>query len=203
MRRLGRRRWMFRRGQSSTGYAMPLAQSVDMGTTSMPGPQAGTPGQIPVMMPMNRCGDGQLTGQEQCDDGNQIDTDGCRNNCQTSQCGDGVRRTDLAMGAPGYEACDDGNTVSGDGCSFTCALEQGWNCVAEVGTNRSACTSNCGDGQVVGAEQCDDGNTEDGDGCSAACQREMLCGNMRVDVGEGATKRQTIAQTVWCRSPRH
>ena len=60
----------------------PSAQAADMGTTSMPGPQAGTPGQMPIMMPMNRCGDGQLTGQEQCDDGNQIDTDGCRNNCQ-------------------------------------------------------------------------------------------------------------------------
>ena len=58
---------------------------------------------------------------EQCDDGNDIDGDGCESDCTLSDsvvCGDG--RTD----AP-FETCDDGNSVGGDGCSALCEVERG------------------------------------------------------------------------------
>ncbi|MDC0672017.1 hypothetical protein [Nannocystis radixulma] len=58
------------------------------------------------------CGDGHHNpaAGEWCDDGNQIDTDECRNNCTT--CGDG----DIHPG----EECDDGNDVDDDACSNEC-----------------------------------------------------------------------------------
>ena len=51
-----------------------------------------------------------FNGVEECDDGNEIDTDGCRLTCQVVRCGDGV--------FAGVEECDDGNQVGGDGAEF-------------------------------------------------------------------------------------
>ena len=66
------------------------------------------------------CGDGRLVDEigEDCDDGNNIDGDGCTADCLIEippVCGDG--NVD-----PG-EDCDDGNMVSGDGCSDICEIE--------------------------------------------------------------------------------
>ena len=63
------------------------------------------------------CGDGMVNQQgETCDDGNSVDTDGCRNDC--TQCGDGVVQPEDG------EQCDDGNTVAGDGCT-ACRVDMG------------------------------------------------------------------------------
>ena len=48
-----------------------------------------------------RCGDGVVDTGEECDDGNDIDTDSCRNQCVAARCGDGVIQTG--------EECDDGD----------------------------------------------------------------------------------------------
>lgn len=64
------------------------------------------------------CGDGLLSGTEQCDNGTgNSDTvpDACRSNCALPRCGDFV--------VDSTEQCDDGNAVAGDGCGATCALE--------------------------------------------------------------------------------
>ena len=63
------------------------------------------------------CGDGftDPDTDEQCDDGNNIDTDLCTNACRNATCGDGIRSP--------YEGCDDGNDDNDDGCLSTCALE--------------------------------------------------------------------------------
>jgi cysteine-rich repeat protein len=55
-----------------------------------------------------RCGDAIVDPGEQCDDGNDSDTDGCSRNCAAATCGDGT----LQDG----ELCDDGNANPGDGC---------------------------------------------------------------------------------------
>ncbi|MEE2836282.1 MAG: DUF4215 domain-containing protein [Myxococcota bacterium] len=70
------------------------------------------------------CGDGVVDAQagEVCDDGDDDDADGCRNDCQVAVCGDGVARLDVLEGHPEYEACDDGNTETGDGCRGDCSL---------------------------------------------------------------------------------
>lgn len=127
------------------------------------------------------CGDGVLTEDEMCDDGNQVSGDGCSETClnvekgwscpkagepctQIAICGDGV------VSFP--EQCDDGNTEVGDGCSERCKLEQGYKCEGEP----SVCTETvCGDGVREGTEACDDGNLEPYDGCSPTCQKEPTC----------------------------
>jgi cysteine-rich repeat protein len=61
------------------------------------------------------CGDGRVTGAEQCDqgDGNSdVEIDGCRMNCRLAHCGDGTVDSD--------EACDDGNRLDGDACTARC-----------------------------------------------------------------------------------
>jgi len=108
------------------------------------------------------CGDGFVDPDldEECDDGNQVDDDDCRNDCTEPRCGDGAFRADT-------EECDDGNLDDTDDCLS--------NCLAAY----------CGDGFVrAGAESCDDGNEEDGDACSATCSPGAGCGNGQVDAGE-------------------
>ncbi len=58
------------------------------------------------------CGNGVLEDGEECDDGNDISSDGCTNECTISFCGNGV----LDEG----EECDDGNNVFTDGCTTAC-----------------------------------------------------------------------------------
>ncbi len=56
---------------------------------------------------------------ERCDDGNQIDGDGCSASCSSTQvCGNG--QIDLFAG----EGCDDGGLLGGDGCSSRCRPEE-------------------------------------------------------------------------------
>ena len=120
------------------------------------------------------CGDGVREGSEACDDGAQIDGDGCSASCTVedgwtcseneaglstcrpatpTDCGNGMKE--------GSEACDDGNKVSGDGCSELCAVEGGFTCSEnEVGlsTCQAEILTECGDGVREGSEACDDGN---------------------------------------------
>jgi fibro-slime domain-containing protein len=132
------------------------------------------------------CPNGQLEFGEQCDDGNDIDGDGCTN-CQTDDgyrcptpgsrcellptCGDG--NVDLAIG----EECDDGDLIGDNGCTAECLVADGYVCPAPrlsdgvlLGGDCRAIV--CGDTTVEGGEQCDDGNDEPGDGCSATCTLE-------------------------------
>jgi cysteine-rich repeat protein len=77
------------------------------------------------------CGDGRLDTLEECDDGNSVDTDDCRNNCTVAICGDAVVHD-------GEEECDDGNRSSEDACLRDCRR------------------ASCGDGWVqAGVEECD------------------------------------------------
>ena len=131
------------------------------------------------------CGDGEVQGEEICDDGNDDDSDGCTNACEVGPvCGDGN------VDEP--EACDDGARVDGDGCDANCAFEifcgnsnvdEGEQCDdgnADAGDGCDAACQRepvCGDGFVDGDEECDDGNVENGDLCSAACEFEQVCGN--------------------------
>jgi len=137
------------------------------------------------------CGDGTLTSDEACDDGNKESGDGCYANClivergfscpnpgkpcrAIARCGDGV--------VAASEQCDDGNVTPGDGCSERCRVELGKKCDGAP----SVCTdAKCGDGKKEGAESCDDGNTAPFDGCSALCLREPDCSGQSCTSGCG------------------
>jgi fibro-slime domain-containing protein len=139
------------------------------------------------------CGDGVLTPDEACDDGNRNDDDGCAASCLAvdagyscsppgtpchvvALCGDGIVASN--------EQCDDANLLDGDGCSARCQLELGSKCAGRP----SVCSpTTCGDGRPEGAESCDDGNTVPLDGCSADCRAEPDCsaGSCSSDCGDG------------------
>ncbi len=119
---------------------------------------------FPIEWLSGDCGDGRVNEGEQCDDGNNIDSDGCSGLCELeagwscdgspsvcfTTCGDGF--------VAGVEQCDDGNTTPGDGCDAECNSEV-------VG---------CGDGEIQSAdgEECDDGNSTAFDGCDDQCMVE-------------------------------
>ncbi len=156
------------------------------------GPNLNTGASAPMQAPPN-CGNGALTDDEACDDGNKASGDGCSDNClqvergfscaspgkacrEIARCGDGV--------VSSSERCDDGNLMAGDGCSERCKIELGKKCEGSP----SVCTdAKCGDGKVEGAESCDDGNTAPFDGCSSLCLREPNCQGQSCtsDCGDG------------------
>jgi cysteine-rich repeat protein len=144
------------------------------------------------------CGNGFLEKTEQCDDGNQANTDDCvevGDLCVHARCGDGFTDTQ----GPVTEECDDaGNSQAcdldctlrtcGDGFVNTNAGEQ---CdPGTAGGFTSACNSNCtlsrcGDGitNTAAGEECDDGNISNEDWCLSTCQYNR-CGNGTIDAGE-------------------
>jgi len=146
-----------------------------------------------VADPPPGCGDGTLTVDEACDDGNIKSGDGCNSACSLvergfscaspgkpcraiARCGDGI--------VAASEPCDDGNVAAGDGCSERCRVELGKKCTGSP----SVCTdAKCGNGVVEGAESCDDGNTAPFDGCSALCLREPNCSgeSCKSECGDG------------------
>ena len=80
------------------------------------------------------CGNGKVDALEECDDGNDIETDACLSTCVAAKCGDGQVQARV-------EACDDGNMVGGDGCTAACLSECGNDCWGNTGckTNGGRC----------------------------------------------------------------
>ncbi len=129
-----------------------------------------------LLPPAPGCGNSMLDrSAEACDDGNNVDGDGCWANClgvepgficakegepceRFARCGDGL------VAFP--EQCDDGARIPGDGCSENCKVELGFKC--DGGT----CTKTvCGDGVVEGAEMCEPPTP----GCTSQCQFAPDC----------------------------
>jgi cysteine-rich repeat protein len=142
------------------------------------------------------CGNGQVEGDEECDDGNLVDTDSCLTNCRTARCGDSFVHADV-------EACDDGNMSNDDACvGDQCAVAR---CgdgyvradLADDSPDFEACDDGndenpedgchecqnprCGDGVVTEGEECDDGNVANTDSCTSEC-RPYRCGDGYVNL---------------------
>lgn len=153
-------------GSSSTGPETTSTSATDSATTtestegtesteastSTSGTEASSTGESSTESssddaPVAVCGDGQLDPEEECDDGNDIDTDACTTTCTTATCGDGFVQE-------GVEACDDANGSDTDACLSTCVA------------------ASCGDGFIQeGAEACDDADLNGGEYgvCNAQC----------------------------------
>jgi cysteine-rich repeat protein len=107
------------------------------------------------------CGDGIVNDGELCDDGNNIDTDGCPNNCTSVDCGDGIINGSC-------ETCDTNAFPAG-------APSSHGPCHPGPCGQPGACTF-CGDGIVNNGETCDDGNANDNDSCRNNCT-PPICGD--------------------------
>lgn len=158
----------------------------DVGTDTPDDADENTPDAGPV------CGDGEVDDTEECDDGNDVDDDGCANDCTSNlarlcdKCGDDddcFGDQSLCVDLPYGSFCAPGCTLDGDECPDTHACEEivdadsgdviGAGCVP---TDDYAC-GNCGDGALYDGEECDDGNIESGDGCTPMCAIEPRCGD--------------------------
>ncbi|MBI3332295.1 DUF4215 domain-containing protein [Candidatus Peregrinibacteria bacterium] len=173
------------------GSASSEALKAAAPTSSAPGsaaPPADAGSSSVNLLQALRCGNGVIDPGEQCDDGNQVPTDGCTSSCQLSRCGDGI----VQYG----EQCDDGNQLHGDACGNTCQVARCGDGIVQVGEqcddgnqiNTDGCSiscllGRCGDGVVQGGEACDDGNQVNGDSCTNAC-RPPSCGDGIVQYGE-------------------
>jgi cysteine-rich repeat protein len=109
---------------------------------------------------------------EACDDGNQIDEDNCRADCQLNICGDGKRDQQSDGAGDPTEECDEVGAADSATCDSDCTLPR------------------CGDMHTnpmftpVGAprgERCDDGDNDSGDGCSADCASMETCGDSYIN----------------------
>jgi fibro-slime domain-containing protein len=125
------------------------------------------------------CGDGKVTGGEECDKPldkagkptpNDGRYDGCNADCTYGPfCGDGVPNGD--------EECDDGKNTT----------------VTSSGPNSDACgpgcklPPRCGDGITQSGEECDagpDNTSAQCGGCSESCVRNPYCGDGVIDDGQ-------------------
>jgi cysteine-rich repeat protein len=136
------------------------------------------------------CGNMVIEAGEDCDDGNQVDTDACTNVCASAACGDAIVHE-------GAEECDDGNADPFDMCTNECLLPvcgdgvvQGLEqCDAGPDNGpglacKGDCTTNvCGDADIGPGESCDDGNQVDDDLCNNACVLTS-CGDGITQMGE-------------------
>ncbi len=95
----------------------------------------------PVWASRDPCGNGVLDPGEACDDGNEVNGDGCDANCTLTGCGNDI----LTAG----EQCEDGNVINGDGCSANCTIEPGFFCTSDIpsrctklipGAGKNGCT---------------------------------------------------------------
>jgi fibro-slime domain-containing protein len=167
-------------GTSGTGGTMSAGGVMDNGGVFGTGGIVGSGGAT------QKCGDGKITGTEECDDGNTVSGDGCSATCQletgfacgpdtwhpaalstqcyAAVCGDGHKE--------GIEQCDDGNALPFDGCSPTCTNEPNCGYPNNDTLQPYQCFSVCGDGIKMPNEACDDGNLQNGDGCSSTCTIE-------------------------------
>jgi cysteine-rich repeat protein len=114
-----------------------------------------TPGACRENCELPNCGDAIHDPGEECDDGNDNETDGCTSQC--TSCGNGT--------TGGSEQCDDGNNLSGDCCSPSCTFEAlGSSCSGSPGAQ---CTVPGCDG----AGECTDLPAGNG----AACEDDNEC----------------------------
>lgn len=113
------------------------------------------------------CGDLKKDDGEACDDGNNLDGDGCSADCKSDEsCGN--EKVDKPIPGnlkdPRNEDCEPPNkvdTTSGFFCKANCKF--------------AFCGNGATDPEI--GEICDDGNTKGGDGCAANCKSTELCGN--------------------------
>ncbi len=127
------------------------------------------------------CGNGIVQGDEECDDGDDDDTNGCTRQCRFTCIADDQERDVCENDCDPLATCDDATHT----CTAGSPLPDGTLCDRDRGycENGLCILSTCGDGNQEPNEECDDGNTVDGDDCTAVCTLSV-CGNGVIDGNE-------------------
>jgi cysteine-rich repeat protein len=168
---------------------LALVFVASLGLAGCGGGGGGSPDATPAV-----CGNGVTEGDEQCDDGNEIDDDFC-NACALT-CGDGVvdDEEECDSGITSGEGacpedCNDGNActtdqLTGEDCLRACshgaitATDPGDGCCpsgADINTD-SDCPAGCGNGVVEPGETCDTAITAGMPGaCPTSCDDGIAC----------------------------
>ena len=116
------------------------------------------------------CGNGVADEDEgeECDDGNDLEGDGCDNDCSFS-CTTNVHCRDDET-CNGAETCDTASHMCAEGIPLDngtpCSLPDGGGGECRRGVCRSL---TCGDEIIDEGEDCDDGNDNDNDRCPSTC----------------------------------
>ncbi len=79
------------------------------------------------------CGNGEIEGTEQCDDGNNASNDGCSAQCKVEKCGDKI------VQAPLGEQCDNGSVCSGNSATSCVIDSECRTCKAVAGGSTKRC----------------------------------------------------------------
>jgi cysteine-rich repeat protein len=114
------------------------------------------------------CNNGVVEGLEQCDDGNEDETDGCTPLCEFT--------CEVDSDCDRLEDVCSGSSMTCDTATHTCVpgpdrLTDGEQCGDNAWCYNGKCYPlECGNGIVQPSEQCDDGNTDDTDGCTKLCE---------------------------------
>jgi cysteine-rich repeat protein len=138
---------------TSTGTTDPIDPTTS--TASSSEESSSSSGPPPAM-----CGDNNLDDGEECDDGNDVDTDACTNICQHAECGDGLVEA-------GVDECDDGNMDEFDGCTAACKAPTCSDAAHNGGESDVDCGGSCKD--------CDIGQMCNGSGdCEYKCDGVCL-----------------------------
>lgn len=143
------------------------------------------------------CGDGFTTGTEECDDADQMDGDGCDNDCTFS-----CVSTDATRNCTPTDACAGQGTCNNT--THTCTpgtpLTNGASCGSGGYCATGVCTQpTCGNGNLEPGETCDNGglNGTVGSGCKADCT--YVCVNPAADCGAAPTcQRWTCSASNTC-----
>ena len=119
----------------------------DLECTTAPGDQGFMGGDLScdptscqlVTSACHKCGNNQPDGDEECDDGDDLDNNACTNSCMKAFCGDGILRAD----DDSTEECDDGVGNNSD---------------TEPNACRTSCLkAHCGDAVMDSGEVCEPG----------------------------------------------
>ena len=144
--------------------------------------------------PVGRCGDGDIGGTEECDDGNRDANDGCSTSC-TLECGDGAVTgeeacdTAIASGEGSCpSSCDDGvacttDTLVGTECDATCETTpiatpmNADGCCPSGATSLTDddCAVMCGNGLLEAGETCDTTIASGAGSCPTSCNDGAAC----------------------------
>ena len=198
---------------TTTGFTTTDGTSAGTGTDTSTGSttgvtsessSTGSAGMTDPTAPLPECGNGEVEGLEECDDGNMVDDDACTNACTLPICGDLIVQEG--------EGCDDGNDVDDDACTNTCTLpgcgdgikQMGEECDDKNDVDDDACTNactlpKCGDSivQMSNMEACDDGNADNTDACLDTCVAAS-CGDGFVHAGVEDCDDKNMVQTDAC-----